>query len=63
MLVRRAVLEEVDGSEGSFRGLCEDQVVFAKVSLAAPVFISSERCYRQHPDSCCSLADRTGVRS
>ena len=64
MLVRRAVLEGVGGFEESFRGLYEDQVMFAKVSLAGPVFISSERWarYRQHPDSCCSVADRTGVR-
>jgi glycosyltransferase involved in cell wall biosynthesis len=64
MLVRRAVLEKVGGFEESFRGLYEDQVMFAKVSLAGPVFVSTERWarYRQHPDSCCSVADRTGVR-
>jgi hypothetical protein len=62
MLVRRAVLEEVGGFEESFRSFYEDQVVFAKVSLAVHVFISSERWARsrQHPDSCCSVAGRTG---
>jgi len=40
----------------------EDQAFHAKLSLAHPAFVSSERWYRyrQHPDSACYVAEATG---
>ena len=64
ILVRREVLERIGGFEEGFRGLYEDQAFCAKICLESPVFASSE-CwyrYRQHPDSACSVAQRTGQR-
>ncbi len=53
VLLRRRVVDEVGGFEPAFRGSYEDQVFFAKVSLATPVYASSQclALYRQHPDS------------
>jgi glycosyltransferase involved in cell wall biosynthesis len=62
LLVRRSVVERVGGFEERFRELYEDQVFYTKAFLAAPVFLSGgcrER-YRQHPDSCCAVAERRG---
>ncbi len=58
LLVRREVAERIGGFEESFRGLFEDQVFVAKVSLEAPIVLLSGfyELYRQHPDSCCSIA-------
>lgn len=61
-LARREIMRELGGYEESFRGLFEDQVFFAKVSIRAPVFVSSE-CwykYRKHDDSHCTLTERAG---
>jgi glycosyltransferase involved in cell wall biosynthesis len=52
-VVRRDLLEQVGGSEESFRGRYEDQVLYAKVSLVAPTYVA-DACwdrYRQHPVS------------
>jgi len=56
VLIRRHIVEQVGGFEERFRGLYEDQVFFAKVCLAAPVFVSGECSarYRQHPHSNCA---------
>jgi glycosyltransferase involved in cell wall biosynthesis len=62
ILVRREIVERVGGFEDSFRGEYEDQVFCAKVCLHAPVFASGQ-CwyrYRQHPDSCVPIAQKTG---
>jgi glycosyltransferase involved in cell wall biosynthesis len=62
ILVRREVIESVGGFEEAFRDLYDDQVFYAKVSLASSFFVSGgcwDR-YRQHPDSCCAVAKRTG---
>ena len=61
VLIRRNVVEQVGGFEERFRGLYEDQVFFAKVSLSQPVFVSSECSarYRQHPNSNCSITQET----
>lgn len=59
-LLRRALVERVGAFEESFRAMYEDQVFFAKVELQWPVFVSGE-CwinYRQHPDSCCGVAEQ-----
>lgn len=61
VLVRREVFEGIGSFEESFRGLCEDEVFFAKVQLKATVFVAGE-CwdrYRQHPDSMCATALET----
>jgi glycosyltransferase involved in cell wall biosynthesis len=53
-LLRRAVFQQVGGFEESFRGMYEDQVLFAKIHLQVPVYVSGA-CwakYRQHPESC-----------
>jgi len=58
VLIRRELIEEIDGFEESFRGMFEDQVFFAKIYLKAPVFVESgcwDR-YRQHPNSTCNVA-------
>jgi glycosyltransferase involved in cell wall biosynthesis len=63
MLVRREVLERIGGFEENFRGLYEDQALCAKICLDGVVFASDE-CwyrYRQHPDSACAVAHRTGT--
>jgi glycosyltransferase involved in cell wall biosynthesis len=61
ILVRRKIVEFVDGFEDEFRGLYEDQVFFAKICLETPVFVAKE-CwdrYRQHPSAACALAQNT----
>ncbi|WP_225892759.1 glycosyltransferase family 2 protein [Nostoc sphaeroides] len=62
VLLRKELLEKIGGFEEAFRGLFEDRVFFAKVYLKASVFVSSE-CwdkYRQHPDSTCSVEEKSG---
>jgi len=61
ILLRRQTVESVGGFEEQFRGiyqLYEDQAFLAKIYLSHQVFVSSE-CwdkYRQHPESCVSVA-------
>ncbi len=62
LVVRRSLLESIGGFDPSFRGSYEDQVFFSKVFRHAAVLIT-DRCsdrYRQHDDSCCAVAQRTG---
>lgn len=61
-LVRRALARQVGGFETRFGGMYEDQAFFAKVCLAAPVFVAGECWYkwRKHADSCCAEALRDG---
>ncbi len=62
VLARRQVVERVGGWEDSFRGLHDDQVLYAKMLLAAPAFVAAGwfEKYRQHPDSICSVAEAEG---
>jgi glycosyltransferase involved in cell wall biosynthesis len=62
MLLRRALVERVGGFESSFRDLYEDQVFAAKICRSTPVYVSERRWYRyrQHPNSCCLVAQRDG---
>lgn len=63
VLLRRDAIDEVGGFEASFTSLYEDQAFFYKVALRRPIFVTS-RCtdrYRQHPESCCAVAERTGA--
>lgn len=61
IILRRKVVEGIGGFEEGFLGLYmifEDQAFYAKICIAAPVFVSNQ-CwdkYRQHPDSSCSTA-------
>lgn len=62
VMVRRETIEAVGRFETSFRGLYEDQAFLVKVFLKSAVFVT-DSCldlYRQHPDSCCSLAIASG---
>ena len=61
-LFRRDALKKFGGLENSFRTMYEDQVLFAKVCLRAPVFVSGACLdrYRQHLDSVCSVAAQSG---
>jgi glycosyltransferase involved in cell wall biosynthesis len=50
-LMRRTAIADVGGFDDSFTGMFEDQLLFAKILLHFPVFVSG-RCwakYRQHP--------------
>ena len=64
-LLRREAFERYGGFQEAFRGMFEDQAFFAKVCLDAPIFVA-DACwarYRQHPESCCAVAERTGTDS
>lgn len=58
VLVGRSTLCDVGGFEESFRGMYEDQAFCTKVALVSPVYVSASAWYRyrQHDDSCCSIA-------
>jgi glycosyltransferase involved in cell wall biosynthesis len=62
ILVRRDTVRQVGGFENAFTGLYEDQAFCAKICLRYAVIASSEclYLYRQHPDSACAVAARTG---
>lgn len=63
VLIRRRAIDDVGGFEESFRGMFEDQVFFYKLALHYPVFVESGSWdrYRQHPESHCNLAERSGT--
>jgi glycosyltransferase involved in cell wall biosynthesis len=61
-LIRKKVYQQLGGFQESFRGMFEDQAFFLKLCLREPVFVSGN-CwarYRQHADSCCAIAERSG---
>jgi glycosyltransferase involved in cell wall biosynthesis len=60
-MLRRDVVETLGGFDVRFRGMYEDQVLFAKVELAHPVYVAGAcwAWYRQHPDSASTAAERT----
>ncbi|MGB5136640.1 MAG: glycosyltransferase family 2 protein [Prochlorococcaceae cyanobacterium] len=63
VLTKRNVLQQCGGWENSFRGLYEDQVMISKVLMTTPVRVTTD-ChdrYRQHDDSCCTIAYRDGI--
>lgn len=62
ILVKRQILETLDGHEEIFRGGYEDAVFLVKLCLSSAVFVSSE-CwykYRIHPDSCERVTVKAG---
>jgi glycosyltransferase involved in cell wall biosynthesis len=65
LVVRASVVESVGGFESTFRDQYEDQVFYAKIALAGPVFVTSRGWdrYRQHRDSDCARAAVSGRAS
>jgi glycosyltransferase involved in cell wall biosynthesis len=62
VLVRREIFERVGGFEEACRSIYDDQILYAKLGLAAPVFVADE-CwywYRQHPNQRCYITEHTG---
>lgn len=53
-IMRRTLVERVDGFEGEFRGMFEDQAFFAKTHLVSHCWVDDRfwAKYRQHGDSC-----------
>jgi glycosyltransferase involved in cell wall biosynthesis len=62
LILRRQAIESVGGFEEEFRGLYEDQAFLAKIYLTTSVFVADRLWdkYRQHEDSCVSVAEREG---
>lgn len=63
VMVRRTDVVGLGGFCDSFRGLYEDQVLYAKLCLGRSVYASTE-CwarYRQHGGSCCAVARRANA--
>lgn len=62
VLMRRDMMERLEGFVESFRGMYEDQAFFAKVCATTPVYVIGEYSarYRQHPASAYSIARATG---
>lgn len=61
-MIRRKPFQVLGGSQETFRGMYEDRVLFFKLCLQFPVFVSGD-CwakYRQHPDSCVAVSYKTG---
>lgn len=61
-LIRRNTFDRHGGFEEAFRGMYEDKAFLTKVCLDVPVFVG-DGCLsknRLHPESCCSIAIRTG---
>lgn len=59
VMVRRRVVDKVDGFEESFPGMYDDQVFYAKVCINTPVYVANTSwdCYRQHASSICATAE------
>jgi glycosyltransferase involved in cell wall biosynthesis len=62
LLIRRELVERVGGFEDRFRRTFTDQVLYAKLFVAAPVLVTGATLdlYRQHPDSSCAESQRAG---
>jgi glycosyltransferase involved in cell wall biosynthesis len=62
ILVRRDVVQKIEGFEESFRGMYEDQAFYAKVCLSAPVLATNDclAWYRQYPNSSTGIASKSG---
>ena len=62
IIVRRSVVEKIEGFEDYFRGMYEDQAFYAKICLYTPV-LATDDClawYRQHSKSNYSTAIHSG---
>jgi glycosyltransferase involved in cell wall biosynthesis len=62
VLVRRHEITEVGGFEESFRRIFTDQVLYAKLCLKWPIYVSGQRWsrYRKHADSAVSVVKKNG---
>lgn len=62
LMVRRVLVAAVGGFDESIQHLYEDQVLLAKLCLAARVWVDDApgELYRQHPDSSSRVAQRRG---
>jgi len=62
ILVRREIAQRIGGFEAAFRGMYEDQAFYAKICLSTSVLATGDCLvyYRQHSNSCCSTAIRSG---
>ncbi len=62
LVVRRSALERAGTFDPEFKGSYEDQVFFTKMFRHTKILVT-DRCldrYRQHDDSCCAVAQRSG---
>jgi len=61
-LVRREVMERIGGSEEACCSIYDDQVLYAKIGLAAPIIATGEcgYLYRQHPEQRCQVTHHGG---
>lgn len=65
VILRKSVIERVGGSNDAFRGTHEDLVLYAKMMLAAPVFVvdgwsERYRCYSAPSDSVSATEQQSG---
>lgn len=62
ILVRTEEVQKIGGFENSFRGMYEDQAFYAKMCLSFPILASNDclALYRQHTNSCSSIAAHSG---
>ena len=62
IMVRREGIIEVGGFEPGFRRIFTDQVLYAKLTLKWPVFVSGQRWsrYRKHAGSSVAIVKRSG---
>jgi len=65
VMIRRAALLRAGGFEEQFRGVYDDQVLYAKLSPSANILVSSECVsrYRQHAESCCRQVESADTGS
>jgi glycosyltransferase involved in cell wall biosynthesis len=63
MLVRAETVKQIGGFEDAFTSIYEDQVFFAKLCLATPIYVMGTCVarYRQHRNSSCAVAERQGI--
>ncbi|HEY9771524.1 MAG TPA: glycosyltransferase family A protein [Coleofasciculaceae cyanobacterium] len=62
LVIKSEALQKIGGFAEEFRGMYEDQAFYAKIFLNHSVFITNAwgAKYRKHPDSCVSIARKTG---
>jgi glycosyltransferase involved in cell wall biosynthesis len=62
IILRKEAIEHVGGFENIFKSMHEDQAFLAKIYLNSSVYVAAScwTLYRQHPDSCNTLAVKSG---
>jgi glycosyltransferase involved in cell wall biosynthesis len=58
VMVRRSAFDACGGFEEQFKGLFDDQVLYAKICFGNEIYVTSQELsmYRKHDNSCCSRA-------